>query len=136
MGAGESERFDSATILAGIGESVVALDAKRKVTYWNPRSETLYGIPASEALGRPVFEAIPAKIEPTQAADIRSCLDRGTAWSGDLNCRRSDDSEFWVHVTLNGIPDRHGATTGYVCVCYDVSARVKALSSFSESEAM
>ena len=82
MASQKGEHFDSDSVLAALAGSVVAMDAKRKVTYWNAPSEALFGVPASEAIGRSIFRAIPAKISRDQAADIRTRLDSGKRWSG------------------------------------------------------
>ena len=46
-------------IIAGANDGIVTFDAERRFTLWNPAMEQLYGVSASEVLGRPLEECFP-----------------------------------------------------------------------------
>lgn len=49
-----------ADLLFQLADGAFAVDAQRRVTFWNPACEELLGVPAREALGRPCHEVMRA----------------------------------------------------------------------------
>jgi two-component system cell cycle sensor histidine kinase/response regulator CckA len=46
----------------GVTDQIVAIDGDRRCTYWNSEAENATGIPASEAIGRPIAEVLPQAV--------------------------------------------------------------------------
>ena len=64
----------SEAVFTSIQESVVATDTEYTITYWNTASERIYGIKASEAIGKKLFDVI--EIVETSPGENRKRLKR------------------------------------------------------------
>lgn len=117
------ERFR--TILEQVPSiSIQGYDKQRRVIFWNPASEKLYGIRRQDALGKPLESLIVP--EPMRAEVIRLI----TAWTSggpaipaaELTLQRGDGSPvevFSSHVMLRGL---NGEPEIY-CIDIDISER-------------
>lgn len=52
------KRGDAARALAYVGDAVLLVDREGRLRYWNPTAETLLGLGADDALGRPAADVI------------------------------------------------------------------------------
>jgi rsbT co-antagonist protein RsbR len=99
---------------------VIELNAALRVTGWNRRAERVFGVSATEALGRPIAELVPVAGDPS-------------AWSGALTAdseapqvrtiargEREQMFEAWWQVDRDG----EGQVTGATIYGHDVTARV------------
>ncbi len=94
-------------LVTHVSDAVVTITAEGIVTGWNPAAETVYGWPASEALGRRVHEVL--GIDPSPAS-IRD----GDA---EQTHRCRDGSPRQVRVSATETVD------GFLLVCTDETAR-------------
>ena len=53
-----------ATLLAAVGQAVIATNTDRTITYWNAGAERLYGWKAEEVLGRDIVDILPTRETP------------------------------------------------------------------------
>jgi PAS domain S-box-containing protein len=74
---------DAADILDLVQESVVTRDAEGRVLSWNKASETLYGVPRADALGRDVHVLLATRHE-TPLAELEAALLAKDHWAGEL----------------------------------------------------
>ena len=56
----QQQRAQAARVLSEVGDGVFLLDPDGKVRLWNPAAETITGIAAEDAFGRPIDELLPA----------------------------------------------------------------------------
>jgi PAS domain S-box-containing protein len=120
------ESFDlAAWILAATSEAVVAIDRDSRVTFWNPAAEKLYGVSASEAVGRPVGECYGYEFEsPEQERQALEALEQRGRWRGDnIHVTRSG-RRIPVAATVNRIPEEHGG--GYFAMIRNIRLRKSA----------
>ena len=78
-----------ARILAAIADAVVVTDAEARITFWNPGAARIFGVPAGQAVGRPMSVMFPddraSGHEPLQDA-----ISRAEAWEGDVRMAEAD----------------------------------------------
>ena len=113
-------------ILEGALEAVVAMDAKGRVTFWNPQAERTFGRGREEAMGRAFTDLVlPAPLREEQAKEMRRFLESGQA--GALNRRvevsalRRDGSEFPAELAMT--PLRVGGASAFTAFIRDISDR-------------
>ena len=123
--AEEQIRFQ-ARMLAAVNQAVVATNAEGAVIYWNTYAETLYGWPASEALGRRVTELIiPAEMQAEAQRDLER-LQRGENFTIErVKCRR-DGSRFHALVSETPVVDADGRLKAILRVSADITDRKQA----------
>ena len=65
------------SVIAGMGEALVSVDADGTVSEWNLAAERLLGVSRPEAVGRPVTEVLSARLE--DGTDVAALLAAGPA---------------------------------------------------------
>jgi diguanylate cyclase (GGDEF)-like protein/PAS domain S-box-containing protein len=115
--AAEAALRYQAALVGHVSDAIIATDSRGVVTSWNPAAETVYGRPASEAVGRAVADVVGAPLDP--AAVLRAGGFLQTAH------RRSDGGSLAIRVSAAEMD------SGYVLLCADETARRRAESHFS-----
>jgi len=83
-------------ILENLEEAIITTGKDRQITSWNRAAERLYGIPAYEALGKPVETLVTIEDSPvTRDEIIRQSEERGS-WRGEVIHRTSSGRRMWV----------------------------------------
>ena len=95
--AADQQIRDQAQLISQIEDGVVLTDERQRVRYWNPITEAILGISATQAMGRDFLELVPS-LKPDGASD-----EAGT-WRGDARLTRPDGREIWVSVTSSMAP--------------------------------
>jgi two-component system sensor histidine kinase VicK len=108
------------TIVEGMGEALVAVDASGRITDFNAAAEELCDLPEPEALGQPVATVI--RLVDDEGADMTTRLVRPVleGWSGTGAVILRNGDEVPVAVTAAPLRGEDGAVTGAVFVLRDV----------------
>lgn len=111
-----------ADILANTNDAVIGLDDREHVTYFNAAAERLYGVAASEVLGKPIGEVHEHRwLDPEDEPRAWAELIENGHWKGESIHVRKDGSEIVVSSTVNRLgPEAGGGTIGII---RDVSER-------------
>jgi PAS domain S-box-containing protein len=112
-----------ALLLDNVRESVIAVDAQWRVTFWNKGAEALFGYMAGDVTGIPL-DALIVPIAPdaqTQRVTQLAEIDRHGEWKGQSRQRRRDGSELWTDVVVSMITDPDGQLSGYIAIHRDVT---------------
>lgn len=117
----ETRLLFQAHLLDTVGEALIATDAEGTVIYMNRAAETLYGWPASEAIGRNTMEINVPQVSQQQAAEVMAALRAGQNWSGEFWVKRRDGSEFFAMVTDAPVRDPAGRIIGIIGVSRDIT---------------
>jgi PAS domain S-box-containing protein len=107
--AEEKER--SGAILSNIADGIVAVDREDRIVLWNAAAEEITGVPASEAVGRRVSEALQRELageEGERPGKREVSILRG-------------GKEVWLSVTEAVMRDPAGAVAGRIFAFRDVS---------------
>jgi PAS domain S-box-containing protein len=123
-----------ARLLDVVEQAVIATDTVGTITYWNTFAETLYGWPASEALGRNMRDLV-----STQTMDEHGSLpildaQHPESIAGEFLRKRRDGTIFPIWMAQTPFYDQNGRVTGYVNVSNDISARKRAEAALHASE--
>jgi len=115
---------------------VVAIDREKRVTYWGRGAEALYGIPARDALGKPVADLYqPRWPSPTGAAEYESAMRERGSYRGELIHVLRSGREMYVDASAAVLKDAQGREQGRLGVVRDVTDRKRAERDMAESEA-
>ncbi|RRO17013.1 EAL domain-containing protein [Saccharopolyspora rhizosphaerae] len=115
--AAEAALRYQAALVDHVNNPIIALDREGVVTSWNPAAEAVYGLPADQALGRPVTELVGAPLQPE---DVLAAGGRVEA-----RHRRSDGTALVIRFSVAKMD------SGYVLVCADETARRRAEQDFA-----
>jgi PAS domain S-box-containing protein len=120
-------------LLDAMEQAVVAVDLAGQVTYWNPFASQLYGWSASEAIGR-IFWALILPAEE-QAEPLRSHLQDGVAWVGELPVQHRGGVSFVVAMINSPLRNTTGKLIGMVSVANASTVQHAAEAALRTSEA-
>lgn len=122
----EAAAYHWAAIVESSDDAIIGLTLDGVVTSWNPAAQKIYGYTAEEAIGQPMFLAIPAE----QRGEARLILDRirrGERVAHFETVRvRKDGRRFNISLTISPITDDHGVIVGASAIARDVTERKRA----------
>ncbi len=129
----EQNRF-KASLLATVGQAVVATSLDGTITYWNNAAEKIYGWTAEEALGNNIIELTPVSFKKNKGNEIMDYLKRGDSWSGEILATKKDGGVFPAFITDSPVYNQQGEMTGIIGVSTDISERKKTEQELNEME--
>ena len=116
----------AAVIVASSGDALSGYSIGGEITHWNPAAEQLYHLPAQRAVGRNMWEVLPAD----WAADVAGVLERVSSGERIDNYEtsrlRPDGTSVQVALTIAPMSDESGRVVGASVVARDVTLRKRA----------
>jgi PAS domain S-box-containing protein len=109
-------------------EPMIAWRLDGSIEFWNAGAERLYGFTLSEAVGRSSHALLQTKF-PIDFADLRSQLQNGRSWLGELRHIRKDGGEVVVESRMQMFGDNTVLEANR-----DVTARIEIESALRESQ--
>ena len=105
---------------------VVITNAEGVIEYVNPRFTEVTGFSERDAIGQTY--GILDVDEPSQAAteDLRTVLENGQHWRGQVRSARKDGSSYWASVSISAIKGGDGVITHFVALQEDITERIQA----------
>ncbi|WP_395059910.1 ATP-binding protein [Polaromonas sp.] len=135
--ADNEERLRS--IVESAMDAIVAVDARHVILMFNAAAETMFGCPASQAIGMPLMRFIPKRFharnaEVLQRQERRQKRDQAGAadgLSGVTVCLRMGGEEFPAEVSFSSV--RKSGHLLHTLIIRDVTRRVKAYKALERS---
>lgn len=115
-----------ARLLDAVEQAVIATDVDGNIRSMNSFAEWLYGWLENEVTGSNLIDLISAKDAQHNSREILLSIGRGHSWTGELQVRRKDLSEFSAMITRSPIHNEHGELIGTVDVSRDVTPEKEA----------
>jgi len=107
------------TVVAGMGEALVAVDADGRITTFNAAAEELFGVRARDAVGRSATSV--ATIATEDDVDLSPRLAQpGGSWSAAAVVVRDDDTRIPVALSAGSLGRPDGPPVGGVYVLRDM----------------
>ncbi len=115
-----------AMLLENLYDAVLGLDAGLAVTAWNGAAERAFGWRREEAVGRPVEELFPSRVDGEWSwSEVAHQADGGRVMR-EVRRRTRSGEAVEVESTAVALRGPGGGITGYVVVSHDVSDRRRA----------
>jgi PAS domain S-box-containing protein len=128
----EALRF-SDTALRSIQEGVYALDMDYRVTRWNEICEQMFGIKASDAIGKSIADLITLAEEYPGQNDKRLEILLKQGFNKEEQIYQTPKGNVWVDVQCQAMED-NGKRTGWVTLASDITERKKTEEALKQSE--
>lgn len=134
QGALEQNIQRQSQVIDSLTEAVVQFDAQQTVTGWNAAAERMYGVPAEEAIGKPVGRVIQIDdvIGTTSEQALQQLVETGH-WRGAAVHRFADGRRMDVMVAVQAINDGR-RNPHYVASVLDVTEQRTAEQSLHHRE--
>ncbi len=101
-----------AAVVETSDDAIVPVGAEGGVTAWGPTAERLFGVPAREALGRPLDRLFSPHVRPAICSVYSRALAGERIVHFESEVLRGDGLPLPVWVSLCPVPDRGRATLG------------------------
>lgn len=112
-------------VVDAAAEAIIGIDERDVIRFFNPAAERLYGRPAPEVLGTPIWGLV-ADHPRFQAREIAPLVRAGEVVERETVIRRSDGDRVAIQVTASPIGGAGDAYEGAIVIGLDVSARRRA----------
>ncbi len=120
------------TVVAGMGEALVAVDAGGLITTFNAAAEELFGVRARDALGRPVPAVASLTAEDGSELTARLAEPPAGPWSAAALVVRDEDERIPVALSAGSLGQPGGPVVGGVYVLRDMRREREAQRAKSE----
>ncbi len=107
------------------GRGIVLTNAEHQIEWVNDAYCNLSGFPRAECLGQ-----LPRALTHCERSDaatvqaIRTALDAGEAYHGELLNRSKDGREYWIELEIVPLHDDEGHVSGYFSIEVDITRQV------------
>ncbi len=108
------------TVVAGMGEALVAVDAAGRVTTFNAAAEELFGVRARDALGQPASSLAAIVAEDGKDLSPRLSQPSTNPWSAAAVVVRDEDTRIPVALSAGSLGHAGGPPVGGVYVLRDM----------------
>jgi len=113
-------------VLAQVRDAVICTGRDGVVIYWNAAAARLWGWPAEEMLGQPVFLRLPEGPSREWGRELFRTVLNGEEFFGDRHDYRKDGSRVWIEVRSTRINDASGQPVGIVTIGREITERRQA----------
>jgi PAS domain S-box-containing protein len=106
-------------ILECISQSVIVIDLKGVVMFWNKASEDIFGYSREEMLGRPLSYIYPSIAQEKFEQDLQK-LKKGKRIKEQWRSITKDGSIVWIDVQTNPLTDDKGDPVAFIASAYNI----------------
>lgn len=112
-----------AAVVESSDDAIVSKTVEGVIVTWNAAAERMYGVPASEMVGRSIYSVVPQDLQEEER-QIMERVGRGehVAHLETRRCR-SDGTEFYISLTISPIRDSRGTVIGVSSIKRDITER-------------
>ena len=114
-----------ADIIDRASESIVVSDLDGRITAWNRGAERLYGLSATEAVGRTAEELFFSTIAQKLRAAHEATCEAEAEWRGEINVTTRDGREVIVDLHMTLIRDDAGRPKARLSIATDITGKKK-----------
>ena len=126
-----------ATLVSSSPVATLTVERDMTVSTWNEAAQALFGMPASDVIGRPVEAAIPVSDDEATLFDVITRAMNSDVVVADLvRTARRDGSELLVEVHAAIRRDERGESVGVVAQVIDVTERARLEASLRQAQRM
>jgi two-component system, cell cycle sensor histidine kinase and response regulator CckA len=109
--------------LSSISQGVLIADVQRRITYANDSFLAITGYQRWDVMGKSCGFIQGEHTDPEVRTSIKSKLDAGEAFHGEILNYRKDGQTFWNDLSITPVKDMDGHVTQFVGVIRDVTTR-------------
>jgi two-component system, cell cycle sensor histidine kinase and response regulator CckA len=115
-----------AAIVASSNDAIVSKTLDGTVTSWNAAAERIFGYPAAEMVGQPIYKLIPDELHDSER-QILEQLRRGESVEfAETERIRKGGERIWISLSVSPVRDRAGVITGAASIKRDITGRRQA----------
>ena len=111
-----------AKVFESSSESILIMNADRRILTVNPAFRRQTGYEATDVLGQ-AMHLLCADREADMHAAMWAALDKRGSWQGEMQLRRRTDSTYPAWVSANAVREKDGAVSHYICSSLDITDR-------------
>ena len=124
------------TMLDRVGQAVVGCTLDNTIIYWNQAATNLYGRSEDEVLGRKYYDVVSTGMTPEMEEKIRSALQKGETWNGEMEFQAKKQEKLHVLVTVTSLCNANGEITGWIGIAADLTERRKVEAELHQRDAI
>jgi PAS domain S-box-containing protein len=130
----EEDLAFQALVLKNVQDAIIVVDNEKRITFWNPTAERLYGWKAEEALGQVEPVLLKSELSDEKRAELFEDLKKDGYFTAETVHSARDGKKITVEARVISLRDEAKETTGLVCAVRDISERVRVEQELRQSE--
>ena len=104
--------------------AVVITDTQRRITWVNEGFQRISGYSAAEVLGQSPGRLLQSALtDPATVLALRSALNAGQGFRGEMLNRAKDGSHYWLDLDIQPLHDDQGTPIGFMAIEADITER-------------
>ena len=115
------ERNRLANIVESSHDAIFSVSVDHSITSWNRGAENIFGYPAEEIIGSPIFTIIPVDRHDERQQILKAVLDGEHVEHYETTRVRKDGSEIYVSITTSPVLSGAGKVIGNSVIARDVT---------------
>jgi PAS domain S-box-containing protein len=118
-------------LIASAGDAIISVSPEDRIEGWNPAAERIFGLAASQAIGRPITDLLPRG----DYGEARRKLGDGTPMHAfETTATAGQPRPMELAVTLSALHGRHGGLEGLIAIVRDITAQREVEKQLRQSE--
>lgn len=95
-------------IITSAMDAIISIDSSQRVVLFNPAAERMFGVPASQAVGRSINQFIPERFRASHTSDVEQFGNTGVSSRsmgllGALSALRANGEEFPIEASISQV---------------------------------
>jgi PAS domain S-box-containing protein len=132
----ETDRMQLAALVQAAPDAIIARDREDRIATWNPGAEQMFGLAASEAIGKSYVELTVPEGERARVQEIIERVNSGETLSGRSNRMRADGTLFPAQISVAPLTLLDGSWHGTLVMIRDITDLVQAEEALRERAAL
>ena len=133
-GASASLQCYEELVLQNVSQVIIITDLNFIIQSWNKAAETIYELPAAEAIGKKMSDVMQFTYHGTSLQEALHDLKQHKVWRGKVSFKNKEGNTFYFLQTVKFIVDINGNEAGVMALGHDISEQHKAEEQLLQSE--
>lgn len=122
-------------LIASLSSALIAVNLDLEVTRWNPKAETIFGVPAEKAIGQILNEiGLSWEWESVTTAISRCRTEVRAIFLDPVRFKRQDNSEGYLGINISPIFNDDRTPNGFILLLNDITERKQSEGRLAQSQ--
>ena len=124
-----------AAIVSSSEDAIIGKQLDGTIVSWNAAAERIFGYPAAEIVGQPIYRLIPPELHEEEIEVLRQVSRGQPVTFSQAERIRKDGQRIYIALTVSPIRDPAGKVVGASSIKRDITAQIRTEAALAEANA-